>query len=88
MIAGWRIMFIVLGLATILVGLVTLLLMPDNQMSVTWLSDAEKAAAIQRIAENQTGIQNTHFKWSHIRELLSDVQIWLLVLLITLVCAN
>jgi hypothetical protein len=78
-------MFLVLGFLTIVVGLFTIILMPDNPMSVKWLSDAEKAAAIQRVAVNQTGIKNIHFKWSHLKELVMDVQIWLLVILITLV---
>jgi sugar phosphate permease len=78
-------MFIVLGVMTSMVGFIITILMPDNPMSVKWLSDAEKTAAIQRVAINQTGIQNTHFKWSHIRELVLDLQIWLLAVLIALV---
>jgi len=84
-IAGWRVMFIVLGILTIVVGLFTITLMPDNQMTAKWLTDAEKSAAIQRVAVNQTGIQNMQFKWSHLKELVLDVQIWLLVVLIALV---
>jgi hypothetical protein len=57
-------------------------------MSAKWISDAEKAAAIQRVAVNQTGIRNTHFKWSHLKELILDLQIWLLVLLTILVCLS
>jgi hypothetical protein len=67
------------------VGLFTIILMPDSQMTAKWLTDAEKSAAIQRVAANQTGIQNMHFKWSHIKELALDVQIWLLSVLIILV---
>jgi hypothetical protein len=78
-------MFVTLGVLTIMVGILTIILMPDNPMSAKWLSDTEKTAAIQRVAENQTGIQNRHFKWHHLRELALDVQIWLLVILITLV---
>ena len=84
-IAPWRVMFIVLGVMTSLMGFVVIILMPDNPMSVKWLSDAEKTAIIQRVAVNQTGIQNKHFKWSHIRELVLDLQIWLLATLIALV---
>ena len=79
-------MFVTLGVLTIMVGILTIILMPDNPMSAKWLSDTEKTAAIQRVAENQTGIQNGHFKWHHLRELVLEVQILLLVILITLVC--
>jgi hypothetical protein len=78
-------MFIALGGVTIVFGLMVIILMPDNPMSVRWLSDVEKTVAIRRIAVNQTGIQNTHFKWSHLKELVFDVQIWLLVILTGLV---
>jgi MFS family permease len=85
-LAGWRIMFVVLGILTIVVGLLTIIAMPDHPMSANWLSDAEKTVAIQRVAVNQTGIQNKHFKWSQLKELGLDVQIWLLAALTMLVC--
>ena len=87
-IHAWRLMFILLGVLSTAVGLFTIILMPDNQMSAKWISDAEKAAAIRRVAVNQTGIQNTHFKWSHLRELILDLQMWLLAVLTILVCLS
>jgi sugar phosphate permease len=81
-------MFIVLGVLTIVIGLLTIIVMPDDPMSVNWLSEAEKTVAIQRVAVNQTGIQNKHFKWSQIKELALDVQIWLLATLMILVCRD
>ncbi|KAF7329664.1 MFS domain-containing protein [Mycena kentingensis (nom. inval.)] len=83
-ISGWRIMFLVLGCITAAAGVWTLFAMPDSPMDVSWLSEAEKRAAIQRVAVNQTGIKNTHFKWQHIRELVLDPQIWLLTSLIVI----
>lgn len=81
-------MFIVLGALTAIIGLLTVAFMPDNPMSANWLTAAEKAAAIQRVAQNQTGIRNKHFKWSHLKELILDPQIWLLVVLVILVCTR
>jgi sugar phosphate permease len=78
-------MFIVLGTLTVFMGILTVIFMPDNPMSVGWLTEAEKKFAIQRVAINQTGIQNRHFKLSHLKELVLDLQIWLLVLLTILV---
>jgi len=71
-------MFVVLGCVAAAAGVWALLSMPDSPMEVSWLTEAEKRAAIQRVAVNQTGIKNTHFKWSHIQELLVDPQIWFL----------
>ncbi|KAF7324125.1 MFS domain-containing protein [Mycena kentingensis (nom. inval.)] len=78
-LAGWRIMFLVLGFITTIAGIWTLFKMPDTPMGVSWLTEDEKRVAIQRIAVNQTGIKNTHFKWQHLRDLLLDPQMWLLV---------
>jgi len=78
-------MFITLGAVTTAFGLIVIVLMPDNPMSAKWLSENEKAAAIQHVAINQTGIRNTHFKLSHLKELVFDVQIWLLAILSGLV---
>jgi sugar phosphate permease len=79
-------MFVMLGILTIVIGLLVIIVMPDNPMSANWLSEAEKTVAIQRVAVNQTGIQNKHIKWSHIKELALDLQIWLLATLMILVC--
>jgi sugar phosphate permease len=84
-LSGWRIMFVVLGCVTAAAGVWALLSMPDSPMEVSWLTEAEKRAAIQRVAVNQTGIKNTHFKWSHIQELLVDPQIWFLTSMTILV---
>ncbi|KAJ7337498.1 putative MFS transporter [Mycena albidolilacea] len=81
-LSGWRIMFLVLGCVTAAAGVWALFSMPDSPMEVSWLTEAQKRAAIQRVAINQTGIKNTHFKWQHLRELVVDPQIWLLVSLI------
>ncbi|KAJ7439500.1 allantoate permease [Mycena latifolia] len=77
-LSGWRVMFLVLGCVTAVAGVWAFLSMPDSPMDASWLTEAEKRAAIQRVAVNQTGIKNTHFKWQHLRELFMDPQIWLL----------
>ncbi|KAJ7603805.1 major facilitator superfamily domain-containing protein [Roridomyces roridus] len=55
---------------------------PDSPMDMSWPTEAEKRAAIQRVRVNQTGIKNTHYKWKQLRELVVDPQIWLLTFLI------
>jgi hypothetical protein len=77
-------MFIVLGLVTILIGSVTYLFLPDTPMTASFLTKEEKVVAINRIADNQTGIENRTFKWSQIKELAMDVQIYLIGLVILL----
>ena len=86
-LSGWRIMFLTLGALTILVGVVTLLFLPDSPMAARFLTDREKAAILHHVAANQTGVVNRSFTPHHLLEMLRDVQLWLMVLLTLVVRA-
>ncbi|EOD48648.1 putative allantoate permease protein [Neofusicoccum parvum UCRNP2] len=75
---SWQIMFLVVGLVTVAVGVAVVALLPDNPMSARRLTHAERVWAIERLRENQTGIENVHFKWVQVRECFVDPQTWLL----------
>lgn len=76
--SAWQIMFLVIGLITVCMGGVVLLFLPDNPMSARRLTHAEKVAAVERLRENQTGVENKHFKSYQVWQCLSDPQTWLL----------
>jgi sugar phosphate permease len=76
--SAWQIMFLVVGLITISMGAVVILFLPDNPMSARKLSHAEKVAAVERLRENQTGVENKHFKPYQVVQCLTDPQTWLL----------
>lgn len=82
---GWQIMFIVLGLITCLVGVVMVLILPDTPMKAKWLTEVEKRALLKHVSVNQTGIENHRFKWSQLKEVLLDAQIWIMLLITILV---
>jgi sugar phosphate permease len=77
----WQVLFLLYGLVTITLGILVVLLLPDNPMK-SRLTHAEKLIAIERIRENQTGIENKHFKWPQFRETMLDVRTWLLCMLV------
>ncbi|KAK3314317.1 major facilitator superfamily domain-containing protein [Apodospora peruviana] len=79
-IAGWRIMFLVLGVVTVIIGICVLILLPDTPMKARWLTDNEKIALLKHVSVNQTGIENTKFRPKEIVEALCDPQIWLLLI--------
>lgn len=83
-IAGWRVMFIVLGAITVLIGLCVILFIPDTPMQAKWLSNTEKVALLKHVSVNQTGVQNTKFRAKEIIEGILDPQIWLMVLSVSL----
>ncbi|MBE3046084.1 MFS transporter [Candidatus Bathyarchaeota archaeon] len=84
-LSGWRVMFIVLGCLTVLIGLWTFFLLPDTPMKASWLSDREKVILLKHVSINQTGIQNRKFRWKEIGEALIDPQIYLLLISVILV---
>ncbi|KAL0265127.1 hypothetical protein SLS55_001086 [Diplodia seriata] len=76
---SWQIMFLVVGVVTVAVGILVMLLLPDNPMS-SRLTHAEKIWAVERLRANQTGIENVRFKPAQARECFVDPQTWLLAL--------
>lgn len=81
--ASWQILFLCCGLLTIVCGVLVVLYLPDNPMSCSFLTHDEKVWAIERLRENQTGIENKHFKRRQMFECLLDPQTWLISLLVT-----
>ncbi|KAF2720537.1 MFS general substrate transporter [Polychaeton citri CBS 116435] len=79
---SWQIMFLVIGLVTISMGVLVILLLPDNPMS-SRLSHAERVAAVERLRENQTGVENTKFKPYQVWHCLTDPQTYLLFIIVT-----
>lgn len=76
----WQIMFLLFGLVTIAVGVLTVIFLPDSPMS-SRLTREEKIWAIERLRENQTGIENKHFKLYQVRDCFTDPQTWLIALI-------
>lgn len=83
--AGWRIMFITLGMVTVVIGLCVILFMPDTPMKARWLSNGEKVALLKHVSVNQTGIQSRKFRPKEILEALMDPQLYLMLLSVILV---
>ncbi|KAK6080011.1 major facilitator superfamily transporter [Seiridium cupressi] len=77
---SWQIMFLLFGLITVAIGILVMVIMPDNPMSAK-LTREEKIWAIERVRENQTGIENKHFKMYQVLECFKDPQTWLLSLI-------
>ncbi|KAK4497956.1 hypothetical protein PRZ48_010612 [Zasmidium cellare] len=75
--AGWRVMFLVLGILTILTGLLVAFYVPNTPMTASFLSPAEKLALLRHVQGNQTGISSPkNFHPSQILEACLDFQIW------------
>ena len=84
-LTGWRIMFVVLGVVTVVIGGITGVWLPDTPMQARFLGEGEKVVLLKHVAINRTGIHNRGFKARQVLEVILDVQMWLLTLLTILV---
>ncbi|KAJ5602277.1 hypothetical protein N7510_011811 [Penicillium lagena] len=78
---SWQILFLLFGVITIVIGILTFLFLPDNPMK-SRLRREEKIHIIERVRENQTGIENKKFKWTQFIEAVTDIKTWLLSLIV------
>ena len=78
-IAPWKIVFLVTGLLTAVMGCLFLIFIPDNQLNARWLSKPDRRLAIERVRINQQGIGNKHFKVHQLKEALLDPITWAFV---------
>lgn len=75
-IAAWKLVFLVNGLLTASMGVIFIMIMPDNQLNARWLSVDDRRRAVERVRENQQGIGNKHFKAYQLIEALTDPLTW------------
>ncbi|SCU86767.1 LADA_0E00166g1_1 [Lachancea dasiensis] len=74
---AWRILFIIVGLITIVTGLLVLFIVPDTPSQAWWLNKREKFLAVERIRTNKQGFGNRHFKKEQVYEALRDPRLYL-----------
>lgn len=55
-----------------------ILYLPDSPVKARYLSDREKYICIDRVKNNNTGIEDKRIKWCQIQECLVDPKTWLL----------
>lgn len=78
---SWKYEFLIIGALCCVWGVVMFLFLPDSPVTAKMLSREEKRVAVQRLRENQTGIENKHFKWPQVLETFLDIKTYLFFLL-------
>ncbi|EFX03197.1 allantoate permease [Grosmannia clavigera kw1407] len=73
---SWQWLFLSYGLVSVLFGLFVGWWMPDSPMRARCWSEADKRLMVERVRDNQTGIQNRAFKEDQAIEALGDPQVW------------
>ncbi|KAG1798879.1 MFS general substrate transporter [Suillus plorans] len=83
----WQWLMIITAIMTMILAILFWFLFPDSPTSAWFLTPDERVKAVQRIKaclltqENQTGVENKHFKKEQMIEALTDPKTWLFALL-------
>jgi MFS family permease len=82
---GWRVMFVVLGCVTVVLGVATFFLIPDSPSTATFLTEAEKVRIVQHVGHGAKGAVSARFSPEQLIDALTDPQLLLLSLMTILV---
>lgn len=80
-LAGWQIIFLFVGLVTIISAPIVYWKLDNDIPSARFLTEEEKPKALERLRANQTGTGSREFKWAHILELFLEPKTYLWVAL-------
>ncbi|THU90897.1 MFS general substrate transporter [Dendrothele bispora CBS 962.96] len=79
-LAPYKIIYLLLGGLAIVVGIAVLIWMPDSPVLANFLTEEERIAALERVRDDQGGTENKKLKMDQVKEALTDVRTWLIVL--------
>ena len=79
-LASWKLIFLIWGAITTAWGVVLLFLLPGSPLKTNFLTEHERALALNRVKVNNTGIENKQFKKKQFAEAMLDLKTWLLFL--------
>ncbi|WP_413810765.1 MFS transporter [Streptomyces sp. OE57] len=74
-LAGWRWMFILEGIPSILIGLMVLAWLTDSPAQARWLTDEERAAVQEAVGTVPTTSERTRIKLADLTERLRDARL-------------
>ncbi|GMM33284.1 allantoate permease [Saccharomycopsis crataegensis] len=75
---SWRLLYIITGVITIVLGFISLIHVPDIPTKAWFLNSTEKKYVVARIRNNQQGFGNHHLKMKQVKEAFSDVASYIL----------
>jgi MFS family permease len=75
---GWRMMFVVLGCVTVVLGVATFFLIPDSPSTAAFLTEAEKAKIVQHVGYGTKSALSSRFNPKRLMDALTDPQLLLL----------
>ncbi|KAM3075002.1 hypothetical protein ACMFMF_005686 [Clarireedia jacksonii] len=80
-LSSWKYEFLIVGACCCIWGIVLFFFLPDSPVTAKILSTSEKRMAVERLRENQTGVENKTFKWKQVREWATDYKTYMFFLI-------
>ncbi|KAL4967001.1 allantoate permease [Aspergillus stella-maris] len=77
-LARWQYLYLLTGSVNVLYSLFLFVYLPDSPINARFLITEERWHAVQRLAENRTGIGSTQWKWDQVKETVLDIKIWIM----------
>lgn len=74
----WMYVFLIFGSFSLVTGIFALWLLPDLPSKAKFLTERERAIAVDRVAINRQGVKNQQFKWYQVWQAARDPKTWLL----------
>nr|QFR37172.1 MFS transporter [Cyberlindnera americana] len=75
--ASWRLLYIITGVITIVLGIISMIHVPDIPTKAWFLNDLDKKYAVARIRDNQQGFGSHKWKPNQAKEAFTDITIYL-----------
>ncbi|KAF4781057.1 MFS allantoate transporter [Colletotrichum scovillei] len=75
-LASWKYEFIIVGTLCCAWGIVIAVFLPDNPITSSKLTNREKKIIVERLRENQTGVENKTLKFYQVREAFTDYKLY------------
>ena len=78
---SWKYEFLIIGALCCIWGVVLFFFLPDSPVTAPLLTPKQRRWAVERLRENQTGVENKHLKMYQVIEAFIDAKLYLFFIL-------
>ncbi|KAL8714123.1 MAG: hypothetical protein Q9220_001851 [cf. Caloplaca sp. 1 TL-2023] len=78
---SWKYEFLIIGALCCIWGIVMFVMLPDSPVTARLLTQRQRRMAVERLRENQTGVENKHLKGYQVKEAFMDYKLYLFFIL-------
>ncbi|KAL6358995.1 hypothetical protein LRP88_09193 [Fusarium phalaenopsidis] len=78
-LSGWRWLFILQGIITFVISVMSAWILPDEPINTRWLSEEERELAHSRVAADTVQIKTNTTTWAGLIDACRDPRLWVLI---------